>query len=99
MSNLVAVLRRAQLDEKDRLILRVVWDNWRECRTVVWRGLLEPSGLRSLASVDRHLRRLRAEGWLSYEDYLARTMHPGPRFAGMDHGWPLEAIECKEATI
>ena len=118
MSNLVAVLRRAQLDEKDRLILRVVWDNWRRGIGTTFRELimeghpyadgLSLTGVRYRIGLKANqqpprLAGLLQTGWLAVADgqlyRVPRSLRPGPRFAGMDHDWPLEVIECKEVSI
>lgn len=98
----VAVLRRATLDERDRLILRIVWQNWRRGMSTTYRELmamgLSLTGVRYRVGVyvnDYGVRKqgLMQTGWLRVAEGIDRRTRPGPRLAGFDHGWPLERIE------
>ena len=88
------ILRRGKLDERDRAILRDVWNAWQDYKTVSRRQLVRRTGISS-GSISYRLMepgRLIPAGWLAQERGLIRTLRPGPRFAGMDAGWPLELV-------
>lgn len=102
-----AILRRGDLDERDRLICMAVWSAWVNYEPPPnARELRDLSGLKSTHSVayrvngnggPRHpfTRKgggLIAQGWLTKHPGC-RTLVPGWRLVGMDHGWPLERAE------
>ena len=86
------VLRRGRLDERDRAILSEVWHAWRACATISRRQIERYTGISSGSITYRLETRLFLAGWLTQEGGLIRTLRPGPRFAGMDAGWPLEVV-------
>ena len=99
---IVAVLRRGELDVRDTRIMRVVVNAWKEGRTVTYREIEASTELstsviryRIWGYDSRGPRRgggLIERGWLQAAAMAGRTIRPGPRFAGMDHGHPLERI-------
>lgn len=99
-----AVLRRGDLDARDRAILCAVWRAWVEYRRPP--SIRELQCLTGLASVSTISWRVNGHsgcgaprrggglierGWLSYDrDGTERTLRPGPRFVALQSGWPLE---------
>lgn len=80
---------------KDVLLLNAVWRAWvderpafthRECAALIDR---------SLSATNERIERLVREGWLMHDGHaiaVTRSLKPGPRFAGIDAGVPLERI-------
>ena len=111
----LAVLRRADLDAKDRAIIKAVAEAWGAGKaSPSYRELLECTGLRSTNTIywringgqygyDYRSGGLVGQGWLSVDEQgagLARTLRPGPRFAGLDaDGWPLERVDVSPERV
>lgn len=104
-TEVMCVLRRGKLDERDRLICAAVWDfyeqhgyspclRWIECETGVSLSIIHSrlSGLHSDGSIRRGFG-LAKNGWLRVANGK-RSLRPGPRFVALEksHGerWPLE---------
>lgn len=97
-TRLLAVLRRGNLDERDRLILAAVWRGVRN-----YRALEKATGISLAALVFRILGHDKAykrrggglvtQGWLRKEALIMGVIRPGPRFAGMDGDSPLEKVQ------
>ena len=99
------ILRRGNLDERDRAILQEVWLNWSHHLPTSYRWLRERTGASlgglkyRITGEGHNAKALIAEGWLRNRETPTRgvrtwrTLRPGPRFAGMDAGWPLELVQ------
>lgn len=98
-----AVLRRAKLSVRDAAIVREVARSWSAGRCPSYAELMERLHISSLSVLSYRLgiswtvgaergTGLIQRGWLAHEGQTRRTLRPGPRFAGLDHGWPLERI-------
>ena len=94
------------MDEKDARIIEAVARAWSERGDGIPYDEIAPlAGLESRSAVHRRVTGkgyssdrtgggLIEHGWLvAAEGCRGRTLRPGPRFAGIDHGWPLEVIE------
>ena len=100
-----AVLRRGEMDERDAAICAAVWRAWSASRGISLRELAREVGMKSATAVrewrlrgeahgvKRHDGGLFERGWLTRSDRRFRILRPGPRFAGLDHGHPLERVE------
>lgn len=80
---------------KDVLILAAVWRAWAEHRPApTVRELAALIGNASTAPTYARVYKLRRQGWLQAEwlvwQVMPRSLIPGPRFVGLDHGIPLE---------
>ena len=101
---IVAVLRRGELDAKDAAIVRAVVRGWNEGLRVTFREIEASTGY-AISNIffrvrgydhDGARRRgggLIERGWLRSEPFINRVLIPGPRFAGMDGDHPLEKVE------
>ena len=100
------VLRRAALGEKDRAILRCIWQRWAAHQPPPsYREMVKEVGYYTTSAVEARLggsfgrkrRGLIHDGWISGGGYdYARTLVPGPRFKGLgSDGWPLELVEVE----
>lgn len=108
----IAVLRRGDLDTKDRAIVKAVAEAWGKGHVAPnQRDLVKASGLSvstvnwrirgfKVAGIRRHGGGLIERGWLLGEDFLYRTLRPGPRFAGLDSdGWPMERVDVSPELV
>lgn len=95
------VLRRVECDERDAAILCAVL---RGVNT--YRAMREVTGCSLSGLYYRILGRdsydstapnpgLVSRGLLCSDEQRFRTLRPGPRLAGIDHGWPLELVEVE----
>ena len=91
------------MDEQDAAICRTVWVGWTMGMAVRPRQVALALGwphnyvFRRLGRDIANPREpnLASAGWLAVEEgdghwMLHGTLRPGPRFVGLDHGWPLE---------
>ena len=88
------------MDAKDARIIEAV----ARLAPTTYRELMKYMGLQTVSTLQfritgrnyqgaKHLGGgLLVRGWIAGCE-KARTLRPGPRFAGLDHGWPLEIIE------
>lgn len=89
-----AVLRRAKLTQRHALLVAAIASGWSHGNNASFADLMRGSGYRSLNGVAHALLRLQIDGWIKRPFNRWRSVSPGPRFAGLDHGWPLECVKA-----
>ena len=90
------ILRPAQLDAKDTAIVLAVARRWADGLSGTFRDVMVDTGcsncglryrILGACSKDNHRRRvgggLIENGWIDQEQWINRTLRPGPRFGGI----------------
>ena len=85
-------MREQESRAKDIVLLNAVWRAWAEERPMP--SILELGDLmdRSKTAARERVVRLTRLGWLVADDGACRSLRPGPRFAGLYDGMPMEIV-------
>ena len=85
-------MREQESRAKDIVLLNAVWRAWVTGHAVTGRELAALLD-RTSCPTWRRIERLAGDGWLAKdEDRRQRTLRPGPRFAGLYDGMPMEIV-------